>query len=168
MKSKNIFLFCILFCTVNSFYAQSTDSSSKKRQRNSIKDKLSFNIGGNVLFGTVTNISIMPQIGYKLTDQWIAGVGGNFQYYQNSLYSNAPFMIYGGNLFTRYHFTPELFAQTEYQLLQFNGYLGQYGLIGGGYVSQAGVYLSAYYIFARPTNNSVYSRPYTIRLGYFF
>jgi hypothetical protein len=56
-----------------------------------------------LLFGTVTNVNILPQIGYRLTPRLTTGIGGNFQYFRDSRFPPIDFMIYGGNAFTRYH-----------------------------------------------------------------
>jgi hypothetical protein len=150
--------------------AQNSEDSTGKSQarRSSIRDRITFNIGGGLWLGSTTNISVLPQIGYKITDRLTAGVGLNFQYYKSTINQIDPIMIYGGSLFTRYHLTSNLFAQAEYQLLQYNDFLGDYGLIGGGYTSNDGFYFSGYYIFRYPANNNAYGVPYVIRFGYMF
>lgn len=169
MKLKNIFLSCMLLCTIQISEAQNSEDSTSRNQtrRNSIKNKISFNIGGGLWLGSTTNISVMPQVGYRITDRWTSGIGANFQYFKNNINQIDPIMIYGGNIFSRYHLSPNLFAQVEYQLLQYNDFLGDYGLIGGGYTSNDGFYISAFYLFKYPTNN-IYGVPYVLRVGYMF
>lgn len=172
MKLKNILIPCIVFCTTINLQAQdNTDSTVQSNrqdaQRPPLKDRLVFNLGGNFWIGTTTSIGLMPQVGYKVTDRLIAGVGLNFQYYKNLQFSGDPFMIYGGNVFTRYHVHPSLFLQTEYQVLQYNENLGGYALIGGGYTPSTNVYISAYYLLHAPTDNA-YGAPYLVRVGFMF
>lgn len=169
MNLKNILLPCIVFCTIHLSVAQNTQDSSGSSSGQSqyrLKDHLSFNMGGGLMFGNYTNISLLPQLGYKITSNWITGVGLNFQYYK-SIYYTDPFLIYGGSVFTRYRLSSNLFAQAEYQVLQYNNTLGDYGLLGGGYTSPDGFYISAYYLVHYPTNNA-YGVPYVIRVGYIF
>jgi hypothetical protein len=168
MNLKNILLICLLICSLNTIKAQQTSDSSIQRPPSKFKDKITFNMGGGLVFGTVTNISLLPQIGYKITPQWIAGVGANLQYFKNTLVNSNPILLYGGNAFTRYHISQNLFLQTEYQKIQYFDFWSDYLLAGGGYINPSGFYISAYYIFIQPNARSVYNVPYTIRVGYNF
>jgi hypothetical protein len=145
-----------------------SQADSTRRRNSSFKDKLVFNISGGLMFGnTFSNINVQPQLGYKVTDRLICGIGGNFQYYKNINYSSSPFMIYGGNVFSRYILSPNLFAQGELQMLNFRNEWGPYAMVGGGYVpSGGGIYISAYYLLLYPTNVNIYGAPYLIRIGF--
>lgn len=81
-------------------------------------DRLVF--GGNIglQFGSTTVINISPQVGYKITDRFIAGVGGTYQYvrlrYYNAQYE---YRILGYNVWSRYYPFENLFAHAEYNRL---------------------------------------------------
>lgn len=146
-----------------------TDEEEEKVSSLKFKDRLTYHIGGGLMFGTYTNINLQPQVGYRITNNLTAGLGGNFQYYKNSYLSTDPFIIYGGSTFGRLRLTQNLFAQAEYQILQYNGTLGEYGLLGGGYVSPDGFYVSAYYLIKAPIGNAnAYGVPYVLRFGFSF
>ena len=173
MKLKNILILCTVFCTMPSLMAQENSQGNgdeeEKVSNLPFKDRITYNIGGGLMFGTYTNINLQPQIGYRITNNLTAGLGANFQYFKNAFLSNDPFIVYGGSTFVRYRLSQNLFTQAEYQVLQYNGNLGEYGLIGGGYVSPDGFYVSAFYLLRAPTGNSnAYGVPYVIRFGFGF
>lgn len=173
MKLKNILFLCMLLCTIHLSKAQNNQDTTQnagqneQRKKLNIRDKISFNIGGGLWFGSYTNISLLPQIGYRVTDKLTTGVGVNFHYYKNNTISSSPYMIYGGNVFARYFLLDNLFTQAEYQLLQYDNFLGDYALLGGGYRSMDGFYISGYYLLRYPSNNA-YGAPYIIRIGFLF
>ena len=173
MKFKNILILCTLFCTIPVLSAQEnngdTEDEEEKVSSLNFKDRLTYNLGGGLMIGTYTNISLQPQIGYRITNNLTMGLGGNFQYYKNSYLSTDPFLVYGGSAFSRYRLSYRLFAQAEYQVLQYNGNLGEYGLLGGGYVSPDGFYVSAFYLIKAPVGNAnAYGAPYVFRFGFSF
>lgn len=108
-------------------------------------DRLVF--GGNIglQFGTTTVINISPQVGYKVTDRFVAGVGGTYQYvslrYFNTRYE---YKILGYNLWSRYYPFENLFLHAEYNRLYSEWQpwtmKGKYWidgiLVGGGYRQQ--------------------------------
>lgn len=165
MKFKNILfisLICISFSTIK---AQETQEDLKNKK---FKERLTYNIGGGLNFGTITNISILPQIGYRITPKLSAGVGINFNYFRDNRFSPPDeFMIYGGNTFARFQVIENLFLQTEYQRLNYNNTSGDYVLLGGGYNPGGGLFISGYYILKSPINN-VYGAPYILRVGFMF
>ena len=77
-------------------------------------------IGGNVglLFGSTTLIELSPQVGYRLTDKFVPGIGITYIYQnfrQGSLhYENS---VYGGSIFSKYFFTEKFFGHVEYEML---------------------------------------------------
>jgi hypothetical protein len=173
MKLKNILILCTVFCTMPLLMAQENSQGAEDEEEKvanlPFKDRLTFNVGGGLMFGTYTNINIQPQIGYRITNNLTSGLGGNFQYFKNAYLSTDPFLIYGGSAFTRYRLSQNLFTQAEYQVLQYNGNLGEYGLIGGGYMSPDGFYVSAFYLIKAPAGNAnAYGVPYVIRFGFGF
>lgn len=172
MKLKNILLLCVVFYTLQHCAAQELEDNSEDEKEDlsilPFKDRLTFNMGGGFMFGTFTNINLQPQIGYRVTPNLTSGIGLTFQYFKDNSFNSDPFLIYGGNVFSRYRISSNLFVQAELQALQFNENLGQYGLIGGGYISPDNFYISAYYLVFYPKNNNAYRVPYVLRFGFMF
>ncbi|MDP2176124.1 MAG: hypothetical protein Q8K70_09480 [Bacteroidota bacterium] len=165
MKVKNILIIIVLVCLHASLNAQIEEKDSFKNR--TFKERLTFNVGGGILFGTVTNVNILPQIGYRLTPRLTTGIGGNFQYFSDSRTPPIDFMIYGGNAFTRFTVDPRLFLQAEYQKLYYNNTNGDYVMVGGGFMPGAGFFISAYYLLLYPPDN-IYGQPFVIRGGFIF
>jgi hypothetical protein len=63
------------------------------------KDKLIFGGGLGLSFGDVTSIAVAPTIGYRITDDFAAGIGLGFQYYRVKDF----FEVYNG---TGYEYFP--------------------------------------------------------------
>lgn len=125
---KTLFLLLLVFIfqlSVNFTLAQEQvfqDSTPPKKDRR-IMDRLY--IGGNVglLFGSTTLIELSPQVGYRLTDRFIPGIG--FTYiYQNFRQNNIRYenSVYGGSIFTKYFLTDKIFAHVEYEMLNVEFY----------------------------------------------
>ncbi len=170
MNFKNILIFCVFLYTAPIALPQNEEPEKEDLSKLKFKERLVYNIGGGFTFGTITNIQLMPQVGYRVTPKLIQGIGGNFIYYRDNRFTgNNQFIVYGGNAFTRYTIIPELFAQAEYQILTYSNTIGHYAMIGGGYrPGGGGVYISAYYLLLYPPNNNIYGAPYMIRIGYAF
>jgi len=120
MRYTNFFSFLLitLLLTDGSIaLAQQQDSIPYKRDK-SIFDRLY--IGGNVglLFGSTTLIELSPQVGYRLTDRFIPGIGITYMYQnyrQGAIrYENS---VYGGSVFSKYFLTDKLFGHVEYEML---------------------------------------------------
>jgi len=127
---------------------------SIKTKRHSPPSKQEFDwskvfVGGNLgmQFGTSTFIDVSPMAGYRINDHIWAGVGVTYQYYHYRD-KNYDFTtnIYGGRIFGRYFFTQNLFAHTEYEVLNLEAYdlypprridVGSL-LAGGGYIQRFG------------------------------
>ncbi len=165
MKVKNILFFIVFFSFIGVLTAQETQEELNKK---TFKERLTYNLGGGLMIGTITNINILPQIGYRATPKFTVGVGANLSYFRDNRFSPAlNFTMFGGNGFARYQISQNLFAQTEYQRLYFNGLGGDYVLAGGGYMPSNRFFISAYYLLKYPANN-VYGQPYLIRAGLMF
>lgn len=176
MKVKNALIFLVFFCTITAISAQNTGKERRKAERDSLykqpfHKRLTFSIGGGLAFGSVTNISVQPQVGYRITPRLTAGVGGNYQYFKFDMI-NPPVQIYGGNTFVRFQPHPQFFTQAEYQLLNYKYVTAtgwnDYAMIGAGYMPGGGFFISAYYILKYPANNNIYNRPFMVRVGYMF
>ena len=119
MLKKPLFILFIfaVFHQTGFVAAQQQDSIPEKKDRH-IMDRLY--IGGNVglLFGTTTLIELSPQVGYRLTDRFIPGIGITY-IYQNYRYYNVRYenSVYGGSIFSKYFLTDKLFGHVEYEML---------------------------------------------------
>ena len=83
-------------------------------------DRSKIYAGGNIglLFGTITVVDIYPIIGYRLTKDLSAGFGVTYQYFSDNRYNpNFSTSIYGGSVFARYVIVENLFAHSEYELI---------------------------------------------------
>ncbi len=104
------------------------------------KDK--FYVGGNVgaQFGTFTFINLAPLVGFKITDRFSIGTQIQYQYFRDNSVASFESHVFGYSGFARFFFTQNLFAHTEYQVL--NGRFDNSGqrsnipnlFIGGGYM----------------------------------
>ena len=108
-------------------------------------------IGGNLglMFGSTTLIELSPQVGYRLTERFIPGLGITY-IYQNYRYNNIRYenSVYGGSIFSKYFLTEKLFGHVEYEMLNvefIDLYLSQIDrkwissfYIGGGYSQPIG------------------------------
>lgn len=123
MKTTLVILL-ILFTTIPGF-AQMDIPDDKPR----FTDRLIFGGGLGLQFGTVTFIDISPVIGYRVTEKLEAGLGVTYKYYKyNDFYVDATTgqkidlksNMFGGSIYTRYHFLKSLFAHVEYERLRYN------------------------------------------------
>ena len=173
MKNISILLFFLLTGSVLSAQSdRQAENDSLRKQP--FRKRLTYSMGGGFFGGSVngntyTNLSLQPQVGYKIRTNLIAGVGLNYQYLKAGTSS---YHAYGGNSFVRYLITDQFFTQLEYQLLNYS-YKGpsawnDYLMIGGGYTPNRGVYISAFYLLKYPANNNFYGAPYVIRFGFMF
>ncbi|MBS1491585.1 MAG: hypothetical protein JSS93_13750 [Bacteroidetes bacterium] len=83
--------------------------------------KVYFSMGGGLGFGTDVNgfnynyYSLLPMIGYRLSDQFSVGATGTYQRY-NYTSVGASYTQYGAGPFVRYMINP-VFFQAEYDLI---------------------------------------------------
>ena len=78
------------------------------------KSKLFFggNLGGS--FGTYTIVNVSPQVGYRFSEMFAAGVGLNYNYYgYNDGYLSSRQTYVGMNVFGRFYPIPQLFLQAR-------------------------------------------------------
>jgi hypothetical protein len=147
-----IFMICPVANIAVAQRAAEQDSTPPKKDRH-IMDRLY--IGGNVglLFGSTTLIELSPQVGYRLTDRFVPGIGITYIYqkYKDAYYSYEN-SVYGGSLFAKYFFTEKFFSHVEYEMLNVE-YVPDYGpyitptigrkwissfYVGGGYSQPLG------------------------------
>jgi hypothetical protein len=145
----------------------------------SLKEHLVYAGNLGLSFGNVTSIGISPMVGYKVTDKFIPGIGGTYNYVRFDFGSNYPtesINIYGGSLWARYYFLENVFADGEYEVL--NGEWDPYiqpgirynlnsCLVGGGYQESVGGLSSYVLVLYNVTQDasSPYASPLIIRVG---
>lgn len=166
-------------------FAQSDSTAvenNNTRTRKPLSDRIF--VGGNaaLTFGTITYIGVAPIVGYKMTDNWLVGVGGSYYYYRDNFYDFST-SIYGGLLMTRYLVYKGLFAEADFEennQLAVNivdPIAGTFTLerkwipsllLGGGYSQELGArsafFISILYDVIQNPNSQYYRRP-VIRAG---
>lgn len=163
----SLFLFAIVFAS---------------SAQNKLSDKIYF--GGGFGFSTSsnqTNLSLSPQVGYKITDRLSSGVGISYQYVK---IKNPSVSInnYGWSVFSRFNAFREFFAYTEFEKLYFEyinavspeqtnrkGYNSW--LVGAGYSEKLGgkasfSFMALYNVLYDETAQPrPYNSPWVIRAG---
>ena len=89
----------------------------KRNSRNaSFKERLTFGGNGALQLGNNTLIGLAPQIGYRLNQDLIVGVGSTY-YFQSlkQAFGNIDNEIYGGNVFARHRLVTRIFAHAEWE-----------------------------------------------------
>jgi hypothetical protein len=179
----------IIFLSAFSISAiQAQDKSNPPKRQKSHDFWSRVDLGGylGAQFGTVTLIEIAPLASYRVTDNFHAGLGLNYQYYKDTYYTpDYSASSYGGNIFARYFIWRDLFAHVEYAPLYVNYYdyfdngSGGYFrvkesawahdfMIGGGYRQMIGEKAFMSLMILWNVNESYYS-PYRnpiIRIGF--
>lgn len=131
-----ILIVCGLFGTA---FGQANGQQENEER---FRDKLFTGGSVGVSLGSYTNVNFSPIIGARLTDQFYAGAGIEYQYtrykYARETYTSSQ---YGGRLFTQYNVVPQLYLHTEFSLVNLEHYtLNQkdrsfvpFLYVGGGY-----------------------------------
>lgn len=134
-------------------FAYSTEKSSLVHALNSQEqsvaaDKIYY--GGNIglSFGSYTMIAIRPLVGYKVSPKLSVGLKISYEYISDNRYStNYTTSNYGGSIFARYRFIPQLYAHVEYAYMNYELYniLGEsqrewvpFLFVGAGYSQNLG------------------------------
>jgi len=149
-----------------------------KQQQGNFMDRVYVGGGGGFGGGTdYLNISVSPLIGYKITEQFSAGLITSYQYVK---FGDASFSNFGGGPFARYNVTEKFFGYTEYEYLNFaispqggsqerRGYTSWF--VGIGYTEPISRALSfnvsaLYNILHGDGLDSPYSSPLVFRVGF--
>ncbi len=151
-----------------------TGSSSiqKKEKKGFDPKRLVFGGSLGATFGSITYVEISPRVGYKLTDQWIAGVGFKYAYYEEkNTFFNYSTNMYGGGVYTQYYFLKYFVAHAEYEVLNLDDFRPPFErvnihslFVGGGISSRVGNgFFNVLMLYnLNETYNSPYSNPYVL------
>lgn len=152
MTSKRILILLLITFSGIGAFSQAREDNSKpssnitgSQNKGLHLDKVM--VGGNfgAQFGTVTVVHLNPTVGYKLKENWLAGVSATYLYakddrFQPSFVNN----IFGGSIFSQYYFLENFIAHAEYEVLNLGEEINRNRinvdafLVGGGYRSQIG------------------------------
>jgi hypothetical protein len=147
---KKIFLL-VLLCT-GFLYAQAQEvynSSGKAGQarykQNQQKkgfdfSRMVFGGGLGLTFGTITNIYVAPSVGYRITDNFAAGITVGYNYYRDkeafytynintnqSMYRPLSQSVYSGSVWGRYMIIPNIIVQAEFEMNSLSFYNSEHG-----------------------------------------
>ncbi len=125
------------------------EKNQKQKKEPSFKMSRLF-FGGSLgfSFGSVTSIRINPLIGYSLTPKLSAGITGLYEYngYETN-YGKQNYSNYGGSVFSRFRFIPQLYAHAEFSYInyEFSGLNNSsyrqgvpFLFLGGGFAQRIG------------------------------
>ena len=117
MRILVFLLTCLLGIGAQAQQNSADDGPPKKGS--SFSDQLVVGGGLNVGFSNGSFVlGASPQVGYKITDNWTAGIGGEFTYFSTAFEGqNFNTTVYGGNLFTRVFVTPNIVANSEFRYI---------------------------------------------------
>lgn len=120
--------FALLFCScLTSGQAQGDwwfDSDERTRditgidnrslEEKSFKERLTLGGAAALNFGNNTLIGASPQVGYRINDNLLAGIGGSYYFQRFKLNSgNVDQQIFGGSVFVRRRLLTKIFAHVE-------------------------------------------------------
>lgn len=181
--ANSILIFTVSFCFLLNLFSPVNAQEPVKESR-SFGERIFF--GGNLglQFGDITFVDISPLVGYRITDQLAAGIGGTYIYqrYRDRVYNyEYSTNIYGGRIFSRYYFVENLFGHAEYEILNLevpglnyyvNGELVRENIssffVGGGYRQMIGERSALEIVLLYNLTEEAYS-PYVnpiIRVGF--
>ena len=151
--------------------------------QNKLSDKVYFGGGGGFSSSTnQTNINVFPQVGYKITERYSAGIGITYQYVRIKQPISASLSNFGWSVFNRFNVTNQFFAYAEFERLRFEYFTSftpeitenaSYNslLIGGGYSEQlagrASFNIMALYnvLYDESDPARPYNSPWVLRAG---
>lgn len=182
-KYLNFVLLTVLFLSLSHMTKAQREIDTENNP--SFKDRLYY--GGNFAgqFGLITFIDVSPLVGAMITDRFSGGVGVTYQYFEDRRFAGASAgdrSLYGGRTFLRYNVLPNIFAHTEYEILNFdlfdrksNEYQREWVpslFLGAGYFmpfgNRGGANVTILYNLLHDNFRSPYNEPYVIRVGFVF
>lgn len=98
----NLFFVVFLFQIANSQEFVQNDQTITNKNKGFDINKFFFGGGFGLNFGTESIITINPEVGYRFTDKFSAGVGISYNYYSYNRVPKFSTNIYGGNIFSSY------------------------------------------------------------------
>jgi hypothetical protein len=181
---KLSYLFLLVFVPVLMLAQRESDSSRNEQEKPNFKDRIYFDGNFNIGVGTSTFINLSPRVGYKITDNFSAGLGAKYWYFSwNDGFYRYSGSLYGGGVFARRNLTPNLFLTGEYELLNLAGltskpkepFWNEFLFAGGGYQQNVGIInlyaVVLYDILQNPYSSYIYPTipiagvPIIFRLG---
>ncbi len=174
MNIKHLVFLLFLGLVSLGLFSQARENNSRpSASKTSPKDK-GFQldkvvIGGNLgaQFGDLTLVEVSPTIGYKLTENWLAGVGARYIYVKPRLFPSSN--IIGGAIFNQYAIVEQVVLHAEFEYLSFENLnvpgerIDFYSpLVGAGYRSSIGGNSFASFLVLFNLNddiNSPYNNP---------
>lgn len=134
-------------------------------------------------FGNPTLIEVSPFLGYLISNTTTVGLGATYIYYSvNANGRSFATNTYGGRLFARQFVAQNIFAQVEWEALNFPRYINSQGdterfwynspMVGAGFFqplgSRGGFSIMLLYALNYSAATSPYSSPVQVRIGYNF
>lgn len=159
MMKKLMMVLAVLVISSAFIFGQQTDTTAATQKKATPKKKATASkvyYGGTVgfNFGDYFRISLQPYVGYKFTPQLSGGVKVGYEYIKDKRYSQTfTYHNYGGSLFSRYRFIPQLYAHAEFAYFSYEYQTSNttserdwvpFLLLGGGYIQRIGSNTSAY------------------------
>lgn len=178
MKKAAILCFLLLGGVLSTqLWAQDNEGSS-------LSDRIYWGGGFGLSFGDITYVSVSPMAGYKIKENWGAGLGLIYRYRKDERYEpELSTSDYGFDLFTQYIVKQPFFLQAQYEYLSYEYYFtadlnqlkkdrGNFnGLyVGGGIFEPIGSGRSAFFASAMYNLNyddsGPYGTPWLISVGF--
>lgn len=170
------FLFVGIFVANAQYRAPQSTSSNRSNSSASFSDRIYFGGGGSFnAQQNYINVGITPLVGYKITDEFSAGLQITYQFVK---IFETKIRNYGGGPFLRYNITEKFFGYTEYEYLNY-GFIGSQAIerldfyswfVGIGYSEPIGSKVSfnitaLYNVLYGDGDNSPYASPFVFRAG---
>lgn len=184
MKVRHLILALFLSSSITSFAQYDPDyNNNDDEDLNSLSFKDRLYTGGNFWgsFGQISVLEISPIVGYRITNDYSAGVGLKYSFYKQNVAPVFSTSIYGGSVFTRYVFLDRLVAHAELEMLNVEVFRTistserlwvPIGLVGGGYSANGFQAMLLYDVIGNENNPYIgtfgpNSRIY-LRVGFLF
>jgi hypothetical protein len=117
---KVVIVIALMLCSVCCIAQDTSDDGTP--QKSTFVTKLGCGAALGLQFGNTTFINFSPQVGYRITERLMVGIGGGYRYmrihYPNQyLFSTH---IWSYSAWTRIYFLDNIFAYLEYEKLYSN------------------------------------------------
>ncbi len=160
LKKLTLIVIGLILCVAS---ADAQRRSTTKDKDEKWTERIVFGGGIGVGYTNGWNINVTPNVGYKITDRFWAGIGVDYYYVSFRLNSNNKdrFSVVGPKTYALYYITPEINLGTEFAHYFYTRNIITNGisqkikeeqdswLLGGGYTQRlggrAGIRLELYY-----------------------